>query len=157
MVGIGAVTSLVFFTTLTFGAVDIVAIKYLVGPLYRHTFSAPGGDAVLRKVPHLIPGVVFYCIYIYGIISLVAEPALRLRNPNMTVRPGAILGMVAYGTYAFTDLSIINNFTWTLAITDTLWGATLTAFAAYIAVWCTIRIKAAGTVAPPVYDAVNPV
>jgi len=145
---------MVCFTTLSFGLLDIIAIKYLITPMYHGTFP-PG--RILRKSPRLGPALIFYCIFIYGITSLVAEPALRLRNPVMAIRPGAIMGMVGYGTYAFTNLAIINNFTWHIAITDTLWGAFLTAFSAYVAVWCTLRIKAAGTVAPPVYDAVNPV
>ena len=46
----------------------------------------------------------------------------------------AIIGAMAYGTYEFTSYAIMRDWHWSMVVTDTLWGATLTAFSAWAGV-----------------------
>lgn len=86
----------------------------------------------------------------------VALPAMRLRNPQFALRSGAFFGAVTYGTYSFTNLSLLQDWTWSLALADTAWGAVLTAVSTYVAIRVVGKVKPA-TVAnpePPAYEAV---
>ena len=43
---------------------------------------------------------------------------------------GALLGLVAYGTYDFTNMAVIKDFTWRITLIDLAWGTFLTGIVA---------------------------
>ena len=47
------------------------------------------------------------------------------------VIPAAVIGAMAYGTYEFTSYAIMKDWHWSMVLTDTTWGAVLTALAAW--------------------------
>ena len=50
----------------------------------------------------------------------------KLLWSRTTVRQGAILGLIAYGTYDLTNLAVMKGFTTRIAIIDMIWGTVLT-------------------------------
>ena len=48
---------------------------------------------------------------------------------------GAVLGLVAYGTYDITNLSTLKGWSVKLAVIDIAWGTALTAVSATIGYW----------------------
>ena len=48
---------------------------------------------------------------------------------------GAALGLVAYGTYDLTNLSVMEGFNFKIAMIDLVWGTLLTAIVTVIGVW----------------------
>lgn len=59
--------------------------------------------------------------YVYHATSLAPAPT---HAACMHVHlQGALLGAFLYGTYEFTNLSIISSWTWTLSIVDVAWGS----------------------------------
>ena len=100
----------------------------LVGPkLYKPVI----GEIMTGQV-RLAPAVVFYVLYIAGIVVLAIRGAGGLREAALL---GAILGLVAYGTYALTDQAILKLWSTKLTVVDMAWGAVATAAAAAAGYW----------------------
>lgn len=114
-------------TAITFGALDAAWIAGVAKNIY---------DA---KIPHLMakelqaaPAGVFYAGYLLGAVYLAVQPGNKKRTVGETFRDGAILGALAYGTFGFTNASVLENFPVTVAASDTAWGAFLTGTAAAV-------------------------
>ena len=87
------------------------------------------GDLLLDQ-PNLAVAGIFYAVYVVGIVGLVVGPALNGGNWVNVLLLGALLGLVAYGTYDFTNLSTIRNWPVAVSIVDLCWGTFLTAVSA---------------------------
>ncbi|MBL3554417.1 DUF2177 family protein [Rhodovulum sulfidophilum] len=123
-------------TAVLFLFIDAVMLSLVMKPLFtRHI-----GDA-MRDSPMMAPAALFYLAYVAGLVFLVAAPALRDAVPERAALQGAVLGAMAYGTYEFTSMSIMKNWSWTMVATDTIWGAVLTGFSAWAGVMIMMRLQ----------------
>ncbi|NDK34510.1 DUF2177 family protein [Rhodovulum sulfidophilum] len=123
-------------TAVLFLFIDAVMLSLVMKPLFtRHI-----GDA-MRDGPMMAPAGLFYLAYVAGLVFLVAAPALRDAVPERAALHGAVLGAMAYGTYEFTSMSIMKNWSWTMVATDTIWGAVLTGFSAWAGVKIMMRLQ----------------
>ncbi|MBL3587390.1 DUF2177 family protein [Rhodovulum sulfidophilum] len=123
-------------TAVLFLFIDAVMLSLVMKPLFtRHI-----GDA-MRDSPMMAPAGLFYLAYVAGLVLLVAAPALRDAMPERAALHGAVLGAMAYGTYEFTSMSIMKNWSWTMVATDTIWGAVLTGFSAWAGVKIMMRLQ----------------
>lgn len=91
-------------------------------------FQAEAG-AVLRAEPNMAAAGAFYLLYPLGMWVLAIAPALRERCVASAGKLGAVLGLVAYGTFDLTNLAIIAGWTLKMALIDMAWGTGLTAVA----------------------------
>lgn len=123
-------TVILYIATLViFLAVDVVGIRLLIRPVFeRHI-----GD-LLADPFRLGPAAAFYAFYIMGVLYFVSLPAIRQSAPGQALSGGVLLGLMCYGTYEFTNLAIMRDWSWQQVITDTLWGGFLTGFAAWAGV-----------------------
>jgi uncharacterized membrane protein len=48
---------------------------------------------------------------------------------------------MAYGTYEFTSMSTMKNWSWAMVATDTIWGAVLTGLCAWAGVMIMMRVQ----------------
>ena len=94
------------------------------------------GDLLLEQ-PNLMIAAGFYLAYVAGLVILVAAPAEG--DVLKALLMGAVLGLVAYGTYDLTNLSTMRGFTPTVALVDMAWGTLLTAASAAGGVWIASR------------------
>lgn len=125
---------LYLITAVLFLVIDAIMLTLLMKPLFtRHL-----GDA-MRESPLLAPAAVFYLAYVAGLVFLVSAPALRDSNPERAALHGAVLGAMAYGTYEFSSMAIMKNWSWSMVATDTIWGALLTGFVAWAGVMLAMR------------------
>jgi uncharacterized membrane protein len=84
------------------------------------------GDLLAEK-PNLAVAVVFYAVYVIGVVVFCVAPA---KTAAAALGLGALLGLVAYGTYDFTNLATIRNWPAIVSLVDLAWGMSLTALAA---------------------------
>ena len=123
-------------SAMLFLVIDAIMLTLVMKPLFmRHI-----GD-VMRDAPMLGPASVFYLFYVAGLVFLVSSPALSDAAPGRAALHGAIVGAMAYGTYEFTSMSIMKNWSWAMVATDTLWGAALTGFVAWAGVTIVLRFQ----------------
>jgi uncharacterized membrane protein len=95
-----------------------------MNPFYRRQI----GDLMADK-PNLGYAVVFYVIYIAGIVFFALRPTLDGGSWLSAVGYGAALGAFAYATYDLTNAATLKTWPWQLVVVDILWGAALTALA----------------------------
>jgi uncharacterized membrane protein len=90
------------------------------------------GQLLLDK-PNMTAAVIFYVVYVVGIVAFVLSPALDKGSWAYALGYGALFGLVAYATYDLTNLSTLKGFTTKLVLVDMLWGVCLTAAVSIIA------------------------
>ena len=76
--------------------------------------------------PNWIAAVIFYLLYIGGILFFSVLPALREHSWQTAVINGAILGLLCYATYDLTNMATIKNWPLIVVIVDIIWGIVLT-------------------------------
>ena len=109
---------------LAFLAIDAVWLSTMANLLYRPLL----GD-LLAPGFRLAPAVVFYAIYIAGIVFFAIRPALATGRLATAALNGAALGFVAYGTYDLTNQATLRDWPVIITVADMVWGTVLTASA----------------------------
>ena len=104
---------------------DAVWLSLTAAPLYR----ARLGELMLAK-PQMAPAVIFYALYVLGLVVLVVLPALTARSWEYALTRGALFGCVAYATYDLTNQATLRGWSTTITLADLAWGTTLSAVAA---------------------------
>ncbi|MFJ4494199.1 DUF2177 family protein [Pseudomonas atacamensis] len=108
-------------TLLTFLLLDGIWLGLLMAPTYRELL----GSLMLEK-PLLLPAAVFYCLYVIGCVVFVVLPALSWQR---AAKLGALLGLVAYGTYDLTNWATLRDWSMQVSLLDWAWGTVATAVA----------------------------
>jgi uncharacterized membrane protein len=114
-------------TLVTFVAIDMVWLTWLA----RATYVAEMGD-LIRKQPNLTAAVVFYLLYAAGLMFFSIMPGLKAGSIMQAMLLGGALGLIAYGTYDLTNLSVLNGFSTRIALIDLAWGTVLSGATATI-------------------------
>lgn len=70
--------------------------------------------------------IIFYLLYIMGILIFAVVPALRAESFGKAVVLGALFGFFAYATYDLTNLATVKNWPVLVTIVDLIWGTVLT-------------------------------
>ncbi len=115
-------------TAIAFFALDAAWLGTMVGAFYK-----PRLAGLLLERPRLDAALVFYALYIAGVIVFAVSPALEQGGWKRALLLGAMLGLLAYGTYDLTNLATIQGFSAEVAIVDMMWGAFATGVAASVA------------------------
>jgi uncharacterized membrane protein len=114
-------------TAVVFLGLDAIWLSRVALGMYRQEL----GSLLLDK-PNLPIAAGFYLLYVAGIVILAIVPALGEGGWIKALLMGAVLGLVAYGTYDITNLSTLKGYTVKIALTDLAWGTALTAVSATI-------------------------
>lgn len=104
-----------------FVAIDSLWLTVIAGKLYKKELGS-----MLRKKPDMFAAVIFYMIYILGIIVFALSPALREDSFLMALGLGGLLGLVMYATYDLTNQSTLKNWPRKITMIDLAWGIVLT-------------------------------
>ena len=123
-------------TAIAFLAIDAVWLSSMANVFYRPVM----GD-MLAPSFRLAPAVLFYVIFVFGLVFFAVRPGLLAGSGAVTLLNGALLGFVAYATYDLTNQATLKNWSWALTIADLIWGTVLSAVSAYIGYWVTTRIS----------------
>lgn len=110
--------------------IDIIWIGGVAKPFYQKHL----GYLFAEKFK-VIPIVLFYLIYLFGLMVFVVSPALAGSLPlGRAVLMAALLGLVAYSTYDLTNHGLVRDWPWIVTVVDMAWGTFLTALVAAIAI-----------------------
>lgn len=122
-------------TLIVFLGLDVIGITQLIRPVFeRHV------DHLLVDSFNLGPAMIFYAAYIAGVLYFVSLPALAGGKPASALLGGALIGLMCYGTYEFTNLATLRDWSWQQVVIDTAWGGVLTGFSAWAGVLITRAI-----------------
>lgn len=105
-----------------FLVIDMVWLLWLGRSIYVTEIGE-----ILRQPPNFSAAAAFYVLYVTGLMIMVIWPAVQAQSVWQGLVYGALLGLIAYGTYDLTNLAVMKGFTTRIAIIDMLWGTVLTA------------------------------
>lgn len=110
------------------GVLDFIWLGYVAKKMYYGEM----GKILLEK-PNMTAALLFYIIYIIGVVVFVINPALEKGSWQHALGYGALFGLVAYATYDLTSLAVVKGFSAKIVVIDLLWGTALTAVVALVA------------------------
>ena len=69
--------------------------------------------------------MLFYLIFVAGIVVLAVWPAIERQSLAHAVALGALFGLVTYAAYDLTNLATLEGFPVRMVVVDMLWGTVL--------------------------------
>ncbi len=72
-----------------------------------------------------IAALVFYLLYIIGILWFAVLPGLKAGSLLLSARQAALFGFFTYVTYELTNMATLPNWPLMVVVIDTLWGMVL--------------------------------
>jgi uncharacterized membrane protein len=90
--------------------------------LIAKNFYAKQIGFLMSKTPNLIAALIFYLIFIAGLVIFVITPALDKKMWINALLMGAFFGLVTYATYDLTNLATVKNWPLIVTIYDLVWG-----------------------------------
>jgi uncharacterized membrane protein len=112
-------------TAIVFFGMDFIWLSVSQSLLYR-----PRLGALLLDKPNLPVAGIFYLIYVLGIVIFAVLPSQTQNDWSRALWAGALLGLVAYGTYDMTNLATLAGWSTVVSVVDLIWGTCATACAA---------------------------
>ncbi len=104
-------------SAVVFLGLDSIWIKFVAKP----ELDKIAGEYM--KAPNILAAVLFYIIYLSGILIFAVKFSDSIKHAGMI---GLGLGVLAYATYEFTNMSTLSGWSWKMVALDTAWGGILT-------------------------------
>ena len=115
-----------FDFTLLLSAIIFVTLDYFYLNLIKSYFgkqvqSVQGSPLKIN----FLGAIICYIFLIFGINYFIIKP-------KRSVQDAFLLGLVIYGVFETTNITLFSNWSWITVIIDTLWGGILFALTTYI-------------------------
>jgi uncharacterized membrane protein len=92
-----------------------------VGPFLYKPVLGP----ILVAEPRMVPAVLFYLLYIIGVVYFAVVPALNERRWQTALVRGGLLGIFDYATYDLTNQATLIVWATKITVLDMAWGTFL--------------------------------
>jgi len=120
---------LLYFVTLAvFTAVDLLWVGAISRRLYRRNL-----EGLLRAKFNVVPAVVFYLLYVVGLMIFVIVPAFNNISLGQAMGMGVLFGGFTFGTYALANLALIRDWSLLIVLVDLIEGMFVTGVACTVA------------------------
>ena len=104
----------------TFLAIDLIWLGLVARSFYQDKLGH-----LLRADVNWAAAIVFYLLFVLGMVGLVVWPAVERQSVIRALLLGALIGIVAYSAYDLTNLATMKGFPVLVAVVDIAWGAVL--------------------------------
>ena len=105
-----------------FFAIDMFWLGVVSKNFYRDQIGS-----LLKTDVNWVAAIVFYLLFIVGLVVFVITPAVEKSSWVHAVMFGALFGLVCYATYDLTNLAVAKDWPLLITIVDLIWGAVLAA------------------------------
>ena len=113
-----------------FFAIDLLWLGVIAKNLYK------------EQIGHLMTSdirwgaaLLFYCIYLVGLMVFAILPALKENNWVYSLGYGSLFGFMCYATYDLTNLATLKDWPVKIVVYDLLWGSFISGVVALIVYW----------------------
>ena len=111
---------LYFLTVPAFFAIDMLWLGIVARDFYQKNLAF-----VFRSGVNWIAAVVFYLVYIIGILLSAVRPALEKGIWTRAILWGGLFGFFTYATYDLTNLATVKDWPLKVVMVDIIWGIVL--------------------------------
>jgi uncharacterized membrane protein len=111
---------LYFLTLAVFFVIDMIWLGIIAKGFYRRHL----GPLMTPKV-NWLSAVLFYLLFIVGLLVFVIRPALDAGAPLQALLYGALFGLISYATYDLTNLATLKDWPVIVTVVDLIWGTVL--------------------------------
>jgi len=116
-------------TFVCFFLIDMVWLGVVARGFYRKYL----GEMLSPRV-NWIAAVLFYLLFIFGLVVFVVRPAVIQDAPLNALLMGALLGLLCYATYDLTNLATLKDWPVVVTVVDMIWGTVLGASVSFVSV-----------------------
>jgi len=110
-----------YLTTLAaFFAIDMLWLGLVARSFYRKHLGY-----LLASPPNWPAAMIFYLLFIVGIVVFVLMPGLKTGSLAFTLRSAVLFGLITYATYDLTNLATIRDWPVLVTLVDLMWGIIL--------------------------------
>jgi uncharacterized membrane protein len=114
-------TFLVYLITVPiFFIIDLVWLGVIAKGFYQKHLGY-----LMRPQVNWAAAIIFYLLFIIGIIIFAVKPALEFQSPMRAIVYGALFGFFAYATYDLTNLATVRDWPVIVTLIDLVWGTVL--------------------------------
>ncbi len=111
----------------SFFVIDMIWLGVVAKKFYKTQL----GSMMAKKI-NWPAAIVFYLLYIVGLIFFVIYPALGQDSWFYAFWTGAFFGLICYATYDLSNLATLEGWPRAVTAVDLVWGSTLSAILATI-------------------------
>jgi len=118
---------LYFATLIAFFAIDMVWLGLAARSFYRKYLGF-----ILAPNPNWLAAIIFYLLFIVGILVFVVVPGLKGNSLKTTLLYAALFGLITYATYDLTNLATVKNWPLLVTVVDLIWGTILSVAVSFV-------------------------
>ncbi len=118
-----------------FFLIDMLWLGVIAKNFYREQIGF-----LMKTDVNWVAAVIFYLIFIGGLVVFVLAPAVEKRSWINALLFGAFFGFVTYATYDLTNLAVTKGWPLLVTIVDLIWGATLAALVSTISYFIALKL-----------------
>lgn len=107
-------------TFAVFLVIDLIWLGLVARSFYQEQLGF-----IMKANVNWVAAIIFYLIFIAGLIFFVLNPALEQGSWVFALLAGAFFGFVTYSTYDLTNLATLKDWPLTVTIVDIAWGTFL--------------------------------
>lgn len=129
------IISIYFLSIVVFLIIDSIWLLKVSPKLYKNNIGH-----LMADKPQLWAALLFYLIFIAGLLALVLIPALNNNNFAHAAIYGAVFGLVTYATFDLTSQAVFKDWPIKITIIDLVWGTSITTAVAVIVYWLSEKL-----------------
>jgi len=118
-----------------FFAIDMVWLVLVANKFYQKHIGF-----LMKSNITWIAAIIFYLIFIAGLVVFVISPALEKYSWKHALLFGALFGLITYATYDLTNLATLKDWPVIVTIVDLIWGMVVSASVSVVTYLIAVRI-----------------
>jgi len=122
-------------TVPVFFLIDLLWLGVVARDFYRQRLGY-----LMRPQVNWTAAIVFYLLFIVGIVIFALKPALEAGSPMRALAYGALFGFFTYATYDLTNLATVRDWPLMVTVVDMAWGTVLCALVAWAGYFLSVKI-----------------
>ena len=107
-------------TLVAFFAIDMLWLGLIARSFYQKHLGF-----LLAAHPNWTAAMIFYLLFIFGILVFVVVPGLKADSLKSTLLHAALFGLITYATYDLTNHATVKDWPVIVTVVDLIWGTVL--------------------------------
>ncbi len=121
---------LILLFLVVFASFFIIDMIWL-GVVAKKFYKVQLGSMMAKRI-NWAAAIIFYLLYIVGLIFFVILPAIEQGSWVYALWTGAFFGLICYATYDLSNLATLEGWPKVVTVVDLIWGSSLSAILASI-------------------------